>query len=116
MPRGRRRAELSIVQLQRLLKERDRQVGALGKRRRGLLAELASVDKQIAALTGGKADAGPGRAAAPEPRRRRRRGGMTLPEAVTKVLTDAGAPIRRLPHGGASVVRPLPQGDGHPGS
>ena len=92
MPRGRPRAQLSIAELHRLLKERDRQVRTLRKRRRDLASDLAAVDKQIAALTGGRTVRTP---AAPAPARRRRaRGGMTLPQAITKVLTGAGKPMR----------------------
>jgi len=93
MAKGRRTRLMSIARLQQLLKQADSQLHALQKRRKVLTAELADIDRQIAVLQGDRRAA----AAPAGPRRRRagrRRGGPTLPQVVTDVLTKANAPMR----------------------
>jgi hypothetical protein len=91
MPRGRRRIDLSIAELQQALQERNREARLLQQRRKALLAELAGVDKRLSTLLGSKPAAPRRRVAAG---RGRRRAGGTLPDAITKVLAAAGKPMR----------------------
>jgi len=69
----------SISELEQLLKEKRERLAALQKRKDSLIAQVASIDKEIATLAG--------KPAAPKKVRRRRRG--RGPKSLQQTIADA---------------------------
>jgi hypothetical protein len=88
---------LSMARLESLLRQRDGQIRSMRERRNRLVAELAKLDRQLAAMTGEKG-AVVGVTASPAKgdgrRRRGRKGGATLSAVVAEILAAAGEPMR----------------------
>lgn len=101
MPKGRAKAQLSIAELQSLLRERDQELQKLTKQRDKLASQLKDLDRRIAGLKGAAAAAGPAaRPARPARPARVRRGGRRragrrpLADVISDVLVRHDGPMR----------------------
>jgi hypothetical protein len=86
MPRHPASRELSITQLEKLLRNRRSKVNTLERKRAKVLRQLESVEAQIAAL-GGSSGAGRGRGTRP-------RNKMSLAESILGILKKDGGPMK----------------------
>ena len=81
-------SNISLVDLQRMIRARRTQLARLEKRRSGLLKRVDVLDAQISELGG---EAQPGRRGGA--RSRRARNSQSLPDAIHAVLAKASGPV-----------------------
>lgn len=87
--------EMSIAEIRNLLAEKNKQVAALRRERKGLVNRVKQIDRQIVQLAGSRRSAPKRRAAKAAPKRatRRARGGPSLKESILRAFAKAGAPM-----------------------
>ena len=77
-------SRLSLSDLERMIRGRQRQLNKLQKRRAKIQRKLDALDEKIAAITGGRRAAGGGG---------RARIGTNLPDTINKLLARASRPM-----------------------